>query len=109
MRLALWALGFLAIAPQARGAPHTILNRRVEPGQTLSRALWAAGIPDSQLERIISALEGVFDFRKSQVGDQLRISLSGGEIDFIDYRQSALDEWQVRRDGDRFVGFKREM
>jgi murein DD-endopeptidase MepM/ murein hydrolase activator NlpD len=27
----------------------------------------------------------------------------------MDYRQSAFDEWQVRRDGDRWVGSKREV
>ncbi len=109
MRQTLGAIGLLAIASPAQASLHQILNRRIEPDQTLSRALSAAGVPDAQLERIISAMEGVFDFRKLHVGDQLRISTRGGEIDFIDYRQSAQDEWQVRRDGERFVAAKREV
>jgi len=109
MRGALSALCLAAIATSAAASPRQILNRRIEPGQTLSRALSAAGVCGSQLERIISALEGVFDFRRSRVGDQLRISSIAGEIDWIDYRQSALDEWQVRREGERFVAAKREM
>jgi murein DD-endopeptidase MepM/ murein hydrolase activator NlpD len=109
MRQTLWAIGLLAMASPAEASVRQVLNRRIEPGQTLSRALSAAGVPDAQLERIISAMEGVFDFRRSRVGDQLRISTRGAEIDFIDYRQSAQDEWQVRRDGDRFVATKREV
>jgi len=109
MRGAFWAAVWVAIAASAEASPRQILNRRIEAGQTLSHALSAAGISGPQVERIISALEGVFDFRKSRVGDQLRISNVDGEIDFIDYRQSALDEWQVRRDGERFVAAKREV
>ena len=30
-----------------------------------------------------------------------------GVLDFFDYRQSAVDEWQVRRDGEKYVGSKR--
>ena len=88
---------------------HTILNRRIESGQTLSRVLNDAGIADSQIESILSALEGVLDFRRCRVGDQLRIDFLDGEVRFIDYRQSPLDEWQVRRDGNRYLASRREI
>lgn len=110
MKVALLGICLLSIASQAQGQTRlAVYNRRVEAGQTLSRTLSAAGLPDAQVERVVSALQGVFDFRRSRVGDQLRISMRDGEIDFIDYRQSAVDEWQVRRDGNRFVGSKREV
>jgi murein DD-endopeptidase MepM/ murein hydrolase activator NlpD len=71
------------------------------------KALSAAGIAPPQVERIVNALRGVFDFRRSRVGDQLRIALTDGEIEVVEYRQSSLDEWQVRRTGDQMVGAKR--
>ncbi|WP_338864138.1 M23 family metallopeptidase [Myxococcus stipitatus] len=86
---------------------YEIKNRRIEPRQTLAGALHEAQLPDAQVTAVIAALEGVFDFRKSRVGDQFRIVLRDGELDFFDYRQSMVDEWQVRRDGEKFVGSKR--
>jgi murein DD-endopeptidase MepM/ murein hydrolase activator NlpD len=90
-------------------AVHLILNRRVEARQTLAKALRHAGLTDPQVEEIVSALSGVFDFRKSRVDDQLRLVFSGGELDQLDYRQGALDEWQVRREGDRLIASKRNV
>jgi murein DD-endopeptidase MepM/ murein hydrolase activator NlpD len=93
----------------AEAAVHTILNRRIESGQTLSRALNAAGIAEAEMESILNALEGVLDFRRCRIGDQLRIDLFNGEVQLVDYRQGPLDEWQVRRDGDRYVASRREI
>jgi murein DD-endopeptidase MepM/ murein hydrolase activator NlpD len=108
LSLAALAAALLVAGPTLAG-PTRILNRRIAPNQTLSRALHDAAVPDAQVEAIIGALEGVFDFRKSRVGDQLRLVFRDGELDFFDYRQGPLDEWQVRRDGDRLVASKREV
>ena len=102
-------LAVLASGGAAGAYPNQILNRRVERGQTLAHALHAAALPDAQVEAIIGALQGVFDFRRVRQNDQFRIALRDGELDFFEYRQGPLDEWQVRRDGDRFVGSRREM
>jgi murein DD-endopeptidase MepM/ murein hydrolase activator NlpD len=109
MRLAtvLLCLGALHAAPAAAASSYTVKNRRIAPNQPLSQALQEAGLPPEQVTALISALEGVFDFRKSRVGDQFRLVLSQGELDFFDYRQSTVDEWQVRRDGEKYVGSKR--
>lgn len=109
MRLApLLCLAALLAAPFASAASrYDVKNRRIEPRQTLAQALHDAALPDAQVEAVISALEGVFDFRKSRAGDQFRLVLRDGVLDFFDYRQSAVDEWQVRRDGDKYVGSKR--
>ncbi|QRN99612.1 peptidoglycan DD-metalloendopeptidase family protein [Archangium violaceum] len=111
MRLAatVLCLGVLFAAPfaEASTTQYTVRNRRIEPNQPLAVALQEAGLPVEQAGAVISALEGVFDFRKSRVGDQFRLVMKGGELDFFDYRQSSVDEWQVRRDGDKFVGSKR--
>ncbi|MFY2561768.1 M23 family metallopeptidase [Corallococcus terminator] len=112
MRLApLLALAALLTVSSSSEAAvrYDIKNRRIEPRQTLAGALHEAQLPDAQVTAVISALEGVFDFRKSRVGDQLRIVLRDGELDFFDYRQSLVDEWQVRRDGEKYVGSKRSI
>jgi len=88
---------------------YSIKNRRIEPRQTLAQALHDAQLPDAQVTAVISALEGVFDFRKSRVGDQFRLVIRNGELDLFDYRQSLVDEWQVRRDGEKYVGSKRSI
>jgi len=109
MRLAtvLLCLGALLAAPAAAASSYTVKNRRIAPNQPLAHALQQSGLPPEQVSMLISALEGVFDFRKSRAGDQFRLVLRNGELDFFDYRQSTVDEWQVRRDGDKYVGSKR--
>lgn len=84
-----------------------IVNRRIERNQILARALRDAGLDGTRADAVISALEGVFDVRKSREGDQLRLVFRDGELDQFDYRQNAVDEWQVRRESDRMVASKR--
>ncbi|MBF5044693.1 M23 family metallopeptidase [Aggregicoccus sp. 17bor-14] len=108
LSLVLAALLLAALPAQAATPSRSLVkNRRVEQGSTLKQALHDAGLPDEQVEAVIAALEGVFDFRKSRTGDQVRLVLRDGELDFLDYRQSDLDEWQVRREGEKLVGSKR--
>jgi murein DD-endopeptidase MepM/ murein hydrolase activator NlpD len=110
MRFLLVAL--FAIVPSgsmASSSLQQIINRRIEPNQMLPRALRSTGLLDVQIEGVINALRGVFDFRKSRAGDQFRIVLNNGELDFFDYRQGPLDEWQVRRDGEHLAGTRREV
>ncbi|MFP2908195.1 M23 family metallopeptidase [Pyxidicoccus sp. 3LFB2] len=111
MRIApLLCLAALLVASSSEAVVrYSIKNRRIEARQTLAEALHAAQLPDAQVTAVISALEGVFDFRKSRVGDQFRLVIRDGELDFFDYRQSLVDEWQVRRDGEKYVGSKRSI
>lgn len=101
------ALLLFALIAVPSVAATRIVNRRVERNQILARAVRDAGLEGGQADAVISALEGVFDVRKSREGDQLRLVFRDGELDYFDYRQSAVDEWQVRRDGDRMVASKR--
>jgi murein DD-endopeptidase MepM/ murein hydrolase activator NlpD len=112
------AAAVLALAPARAGATAAsspspsvtrILNRRIERNQTVAQALRATGLPEEQIEAIVGALTGVFDFRRSRPLDQFRVVIRNGVVDFFDYRQGALDEWHVRRDGDRLVGSRREV
>jgi hypothetical protein len=67
----LLCLAALLAAPLASASvtsTYQVKNRRIEPRQTLAQALHDAALPDAQVEAVISALEGVFDFRKSRPG-----------------------------------------
>ncbi len=103
MRIAL--IAFL-LASSAR-AEVTVHNRRIQPDQTLARALFDIGLDEQSVDALVRALKGVFDPRRSRPGDQLRIVRRDGVVDFFDYRQNAEDEYQVRREGDRLVASKR--
>ena len=82
MRLvpALLCLGVLFGAPLAHATGYTVKNRRIEPNQPLAVALQQAGLPPEHVSAVVSALEGVFDFRKSRVGDQFRLVLRAGRV-----------------------------
>jgi len=108
MRFAPLAVAALIAASFSAQASSRVVNRRLQNNQTLGEALHASGLPDEQVEGIIGALQGVFDFRTARPGDQLRIVIRDGELDFFDYRRSALEEWSVRREGEKLLGFKRE-
>ena len=87
------------VAALLTAAPSThqtrILNRRIERNQVLATALRSAGLDGGQTDRVVAALQGVFDFRKSRVGDQLRLVFRDGELDHFDYRQSPAERSAV--------------
>jgi hypothetical protein len=84
-----------------------VRNRRIERNQTLSQALYAAELTGNEVATVLGALEGVFDFRKSRVGDQFRVVRREGALELFDYRRGPLDEWLVRREGEKWVGSRR--
>lgn len=103
-------LTLLALAaPQAPDVT-VIKNRRVEKNQTVARVLYDAGLDDLTVDAVHGALAAAeFDFRKARPGDQLRFAFKGGQLEVLDYRRNLLVEWQVRRDGERYVGRRREV
>jgi murein DD-endopeptidase MepM/ murein hydrolase activator NlpD len=90
-------------------AKTTVLNRRIQPGQTMARALYDSGLDSPTVEKLISALQGVFDFRKSRDGDQFRLVLNDGALEYFDYRQGTVDEWQVRAENGQLQAAKRNI
>ncbi len=98
-------LSLAATEPQA-----LVKNRRIEKNQTVAAALYGAGLDDGTVNALHGALSAAdFDFKKARPGDQLRLVFRHGQLDVLDYRRSLLTEWQVRRDGERYVGRKREV
>ena len=109
MKLA--AFGLLLAAPAfVLASPTRIINRRIErTDANAAQALRAAGLTAEQVDAVVAALSGTFDWRKARPGDQFRAVLRDGALVSFDYRQSAADEWQVRREGDRLVGDRRKL
>ncbi len=85
-----------------------VLNRRIEPEQAVGKALLAVGLAPQQVDALVAALSSVFDCRRSRAGDQLRFVFGpDGALELFDYRQGPLDEFHVRRSGERFLAVKR--
>lgn len=104
--LAVALVGLLLSAQDAT----VIKNRRLERNQTVAKALYEAGLDEQTVTSLHGALSAAeFNFKKARPGDQLRFVFRNGQLDVLDYRRSLLTEWQVRRDGDRYVGRKREI
>jgi len=103
------AAGLLLISSSALASPTRIVNRRVEKTDAnAAQALRSAGLSAEQVDAVVAALSGTFDWKKARPGDQFRAVLRDGVLLNFDYRQSAADEWQVRREGERLVGQKRK-
>jgi murein DD-endopeptidase MepM/ murein hydrolase activator NlpD len=99
----------LALSALVLGATDTsvIKNRRLERNETVAKALYAAGLDELTVDGVQGALKANgFDFKKARNGDQLRFLFRNGQLDRFDYRRSIFTEWQVRREGDRYVGMK---
>ena len=107
----MFAVAFVAaLALGAQPESTLIKNRRLDRNQTVAKALYDAGLDEQTVEALQGALEAAeFNFKKARPGDQLRFVFRHGQLDVLDYRRSLLTEWQVRRDGDRYVGRKREI
>ncbi len=80
---------------------------RVAKNKTLAAALSELGLAAEQVSQVIGALKGVFDFRKSRVGDQVRVAQVEGRVESVEVRSSPVDEWLVSRDGEKLVGIKK--
>lgn len=101
-----------ALVTLLSGATDTtvIKNRRLERNQTVAKAFYEAGLDEGTVNALHGALSAAeFNFKKARPGDQLRFVFKNGELDVLDYRRNLLTEWQVRRDGDRYVGRRREI
>lgn len=101
-------IALLVTALVSSGIDLTVVkNRRLESKQNVAKVLLSTGLDDSTVEAVQGALKATgFDFKKARPGDQLRLVFRDRQLDVLDYRRSIFTEWQVRRDGDRYVGRK---
>ncbi len=106
----MWALvAIVSVSATVLATPAQVKNRRLERSQTIARALEAAGLDGDTVSGVQGALaDAGFDFKRARPGDQLRLVFHEGQLSLLDYRRSALTEWQVRREGGRYAGRRRE-
>jgi murein DD-endopeptidase MepM/ murein hydrolase activator NlpD len=85
------------------------MNRRLEKGQTCAGMLLSMGIEPEVERRIIEALDDVVDLRRTRAGQQLRVVWSDKVVEDVDYRVDTAVEYQVLRDGPRYVAGRRQV
>ncbi|MCL2626349.1 MAG: M23 family metallopeptidase [Cystobacterineae bacterium] len=87
-----------------------VINRRLEPKQTVLHLLYQAGLDNALVNEVQGALSAAgFDFRKARAGDQIRLVFKNEKLELLDYRRNALIEWQIRREEGRYLGKMREV
>ncbi len=95
--------------PLHRTADTSILKS----GQTLAQVLYAAGLSTADVKEALDALVGVINFSKVRAGDGIRLEREGEgatqRLSFLEIQDGPALDWCVRRDGDKLVGFKRDI
>lgn len=95
----------LAPAPEAPAAPIPPPERfaavvaRLGRDQTVAQALYKLDVTGTDVQAVVAALKGLFEFRRARAGDQLRVERREGEaaLHRFAYRQGPADEWIVER------------
>lgn len=72
---------------------------RLGRGQTVGQALARMDVVGADVQAVVAALKGLFEFRRARAGDQLRVERREGEAELhrFSYRQGPADEWIVER------------
>lgn len=97
-------------ANDAPGDADSATARRgvVKSGVPVIKSLAGLGVSAGDAQRIINALEGLFDFRQARPGHEfeLRTDPDTGEPVYFRYEASLTDIYVVRKKGDSLVGSK---
>ena len=88
------------IIPEPRPQSLSVRSGRIRSGEPLAAALTRLGLSGGQASEVIRALDGIFDFRRSRPGDQIRITFEDGIPAAVEYRASMTREWLVLRGED---------
>jgi len=85
----------------------------LKSGQTVAQVLYSAGLPTPEVQGALDSLAGVLNFSKVRAGDGIRLEREGEgpaqRLTFLEIQDGPALDWCVRRDGDKFVGFKRDI
>jgi murein DD-endopeptidase MepM/ murein hydrolase activator NlpD len=108
MKLVLPAL-LLVVSSLARATARDVETVTLRSGQTLAEVLYQSGIPAAQVQPTLDALVHVLDFSRVRSGSNLRIETEEDGLRFFEIHDGPTHEWCVRRDGQRFEGFQRDI
>ena len=82
----------------------------VESGVPVITSLQKLGLSIQQAHEIITALDGVFDFRRSRPGDEFELDIDDkGTPKYFAYRRSLTEVYEVKRQGDSLKGRKKKI
>lgn len=95
----------LALSPE-RSAE--IRSGSIVRNDTIVSALSRLDVEIGKANEIVGALEGIFDFRRANIGDELRVVFEEGELQRFEYRRGPVEEYVVRNEEGRLAGSKRE-
>lgn len=104
-----------AAPPEPKAPPALVPERayevrsdRIQRNDTIVAALGRVGVDVAVSNDLVKALDGIFDFRKANVGDELRVTVENDALQLFEYRRGPVEEYRVERQGDRFVGAARQ-
>jgi len=103
------AAALLALPGRALAVERAVETVTLRSGQTLAEVLYQSGIPAGEVQPTLDALVHVLDFARVRSGSSLRIETEEGHLRFFEIHDGPANEWCVRRDGERFQGFKRDI
>ncbi|HWV37290.1 MAG TPA: M23 family metallopeptidase [Vulgatibacter sp.] len=87
---------------------YEVRSDRIQPNDTIVGALARVGVDVGVANEVVRSLDGIFDFRKARVGDELRVTVEDDVLQLFEYRRGPVEEYRVSREGDRLVGAARE-
>lgn len=71
------------------------LKGSVRKNETISVSIGNFGVPQSSIQKVVMAMDGTFDFRRSRIGDQWEVDVrSDGEIQRFRYQSGKVDVWE---------------
>jgi murein DD-endopeptidase MepM/ murein hydrolase activator NlpD len=98
-------------AAEALAEERTVETLTLRSGQTLAELLYRSAIPAADVQPTLDALRGahVLDFSRVHSGSSVRIESEDGRLRFFELQDGPANAWCVKREGDRFEGFKRDI
>src|ERR1700722_17844583 len=99
----------LSFVPTVAPVHRTVDTQLLRSGRTLAELLYATGLPTTEVQGALDALVQVVNLSKLHAGDGIRIERTDDRLSFLEIHDGPALEWGVRRDGEHFAGFKRDI
>ncbi len=98
------------LSEEGAGDGDSVRQGTVQSGVPVIKSLQKLGLTLQQAHGVITALDGIFDFRRARPGQSFELSLDGaGEPARFVYHASLTEVYEVRRQGDAYKGSKRHI
>ncbi|MFO8073856.1 MAG: M23 family metallopeptidase [Polyangia bacterium] len=95
--------------PAAEG--ESVRRGEVRSGVPVIKSLTSLGLSAGDAQRLINALDGLFDFRRARPGQtfEVRLDTKTCEPVYFRYDASLVDVYEVRKRGDEYAGRKKNI